>query len=1236
MGLIMQFFSRTLKPSACSHLRLILLAFITMLTLTLAPQTQAATTDFSIVNTDGVVSVTPSSSINYLITITNNGSDASTAILTDPAATGLNKTIVACGTTPGVCVTPPTIANLQAGFTTPNIPLGGTYQLRVTTTVTASSGSVANTATVTAPIGTTDPNNANNTSTDTDIIADYGDAPSDLSSTDPVLTQIYNVLNANSGAAHILTPGVRLGASINSEVDGQPTLAANSDTGDDGVSFPTMPDGKSIFYLGETNTLTVNASTNGYLSVWFDWNENGVWDTAEQVANDLPITTGNNTLPIAVGNSVPQGSKYARFRFCTSTNTCNTASGVAANGEVEDYRLDYLALRDTGNKCNALIDGGFEQGVSGTTYGLYNENSIPGWATTPDMPSGWGFAQRNTIEIWANGFGGGGPGVPSQEGSYFAEINAYVNGTLYQDLTLPPNTTVTWSFWHRGRAGTDTMNVLIGTPSAVIQLLPSSVQGTMSSPSTAWVFYTGSYTVPAGQYVTRFGFHAVSTATGDPSVGNFIDNIQLGLECKDHADAPNTYQTSNSNNGAYHQFMDNPNLYLGTQPDREVDGIPSINANGDDANGTDDENSVSSFPALFSTQTSYSIRATATNTTGQAATLLGWIDFNGNGIFDTNEAAMVNVPNGSNNATVNLNWSGLSGIQVGQTYARLRLTSDLNVATGSLATSKPYGVAGNGEVEDYTFTIAQSYDFSDAPASYGEPAHAIIAGIHLGANPPDAENSALASANASSDDSTSTDDEDGVSNFPTLSTGDPSYSLNVLTTNTSGSAARLVGWIDFNRNGVFDSNEAASANVANGVTNKITALTWASLPSTTQAGASFLRLRLTTDNNIATGTASTSQPEGAAANGEVEDYPLTINHRGFTLSGKVYHDTNVNGANNSEAGLKTITMVLHDMTANTCRSTQTAADGSYRFSQVATGNYRVYEAAAESLPQPSTCPPLTADPNGFLSTTPNYVDVTVSTASVNGVDFGDVQKPSFTLEHSQTILPGSTVIYPHIFSTAANGSVNFSLTESANPSNLDWNVLLYRDASCNSDLDAGDTPLTGSVAVSAGDTLCLLAKVLSPTNTSTGASHTVAITSHFTFGNGSLLTSPVEQTRTDITHTNAGTPTSPIDGAGKLKLSKSVWNVTRNIAGDVALPGETLRYTLTYENIGQGVLDELIVQDSVPAFTQLVGSSQQCGVLPLGVFACTPTVTGDALAWALAGELQPGAQGELFFEVSIK
>jgi uncharacterized repeat protein (TIGR01451 family) len=538
--------------------------------------------------------------------------------------------------------------------------------------------------------------------------------------------------------------------------------------------------------------------------------------------------------------------------------------------------------------------------------------------------------------------------------------------------------------------------------------------------------------------------------------------------------------------------------------------------------------------------------------------------------------------------------------------------------------STPPNIPNDGTSCDSATSLFLGDDYSDAPNGFGVAAHGIDSSLRLGATVT-ADNGALQDADNASDD--------GIATFPVLNATDSSYSVNATVTNTSGTVATLHAWIDLDRNGVFDSDEHTSVAVPNGTNGGTVTLNWASLPGLT-SGASQARFRLTTD------TLTAANPSTAASDGEVEDYALNIiGISSFSIAGKVYHDADVNGVNNSEAGIKNITMVLYDTAANTCQSTRTAADGSYRFNDLApaaANNYIVYEAAAETLPEPRICPPVEADPNGFIFTTPNSLAVTVSTANVSGVDFGDVKQPQFTLEHSQAILPGSTVTYPHLFKTSATGTVSFSLAELADPASLSWEASLFIDTNCNAQLEGGDLPLTGSLAVNAGDTLCLLAKVLAPTNVSSGASYTLEVTSQFTYGDGSLIPIPVEQRRTDLTRTNAGTPTNPVDGAGKLKLTKFVWNATQNRDGDVALPGETLRYTIAYENIGNGALDELIVYDRVPTYTQFVGASQQCGTTPPELSACTPLVSDENLEWRFVGQLLPGSQGEVLYEVIVE
>ena len=69
-----------------------------------------------------------------------------------------------------------TVALLEgAGMVIPTLPAGGTVTFSVTATVTATAGSVTNTATVAPPSGTTDPTPGNNSATDTDTVTPVAD-----------------------------------------------------------------------------------------------------------------------------------------------------------------------------------------------------------------------------------------------------------------------------------------------------------------------------------------------------------------------------------------------------------------------------------------------------------------------------------------------------------------------------------------------------------------------------------------------------------------------------------------------------------------------------------------------------------------------------------------------------------------------------------------------------------------------------------------------------------------------------------------------------------------------------------------------------------------------------------------------------------------------------------------------------------------------------------------------------
>lgn len=138
------------------------------------PVTPLPTADLAITKNDGgLTAVDPNDTVIYTVRVTNNGPDSVTgAILSVPSATGLSKTLVTCSPpAPGQqCVTPPTITDLEGGsFALPPLNSGEFYEIAITTDVTATSGSVTNSATVTAPAGVIDPT-GNNSASDTNTV----------------------------------------------------------------------------------------------------------------------------------------------------------------------------------------------------------------------------------------------------------------------------------------------------------------------------------------------------------------------------------------------------------------------------------------------------------------------------------------------------------------------------------------------------------------------------------------------------------------------------------------------------------------------------------------------------------------------------------------------------------------------------------------------------------------------------------------------------------------------------------------------------------------------------------------------------------------------------------------------------------------------------------------------------------------------------------------------------------
>lgn len=159
-----------------------------------------------------------------------------------------------------------------------------------------------------------------------------------------------------------------------------------------------------------------------------------------------------------------------------------------------------------------------------------------GWSSTQEDNDGTRpcYAHRNAVEIQNY----------RPNGQYAELTESQEHTAIYQDIATTPGTLLAWRLKHASAcAGShvDSMNVMIGRPgqektqpatriaSDANDPLGPVANGLIASDVSSgdgWDTYTGTYTVPAGQTVTRFTFKAVSSL--NPVSGNRLDDISFG------------------------------------------------------------------------------------------------------------------------------------------------------------------------------------------------------------------------------------------------------------------------------------------------------------------------------------------------------------------------------------------------------------------------------------------------------------------------------------------------------------------------------------------------------------------------------------------------------------------------------------------------------------------------------------------------------------------------------------
>jgi len=350
-----------------------------------------------------------------------------------------------------------------------------------------------------------------------------------------------------------------------------------------GDKFNIGTDNKTLYAVWSVNTYRLTYNANGgsgapgqqsatansiiYLSnikperenhTFLGWSTNRNATTAQyQPGDPFNIGTDNKTL-------------FAVWRFGAWTdggvkNAYINNSATAQNGSADNYQLVernntityelkyekwspaplatvpnpvFQAKAPMPGKVN-FINGSFEQPAMNVSLTFFPQAQVPGWSTRPSKSADNSNPGAYIIEIQSikyndpqqNQFA---PHTPDG-GSQYVELNAHVEGTLYQICDTVPGAKIYYEFYHGARmwrpaptANTDVMNFYLraqGAASGGLQRVctDSAVRGTQYK----WGHYTGTYTIPAGQTKTEFSFESVSSTSGDKSVGNYLDGIRL-------------------------------------------------------------------------------------------------------------------------------------------------------------------------------------------------------------------------------------------------------------------------------------------------------------------------------------------------------------------------------------------------------------------------------------------------------------------------------------------------------------------------------------------------------------------------------------------------------------------------------------------------------------------------------------------------------------------------------------
>ena len=491
-----------------------------------------------------------------------------------------------------------------------------------------------------------------------------------------------------NGARHILVNGgPRLGADVTGESNSNSNSTATSDSGDDGISFT------ETLLAGSVATFKVN-SNGGVLNYFFDFNGNGVFGDNPNEVFVANLFGGTETLAVPIPVNARLGTTFARFRL--STIGLLGPTGSAFDGEVEDYQIVIANIPSP-----VLFTEGFDTIV------------------TPNLPDGWETRSTNT-DFWRTQPGDSDSGrnrVTVVAPRLQTNVSSYRSDSTLTSTAIPAgalrtvvqfqnrydfeSNASTNSFYDGGVLeisinGGEFIDVITAGGFFLANGYDGVIQTGNGNPiegRAAFVGASSGYQTTILQVPTsaasgtfQLRWRLGTDIVGQDSGGTWdIDTIRVNAvgQFFDYGDAPLGYGS------ASHVIINDGALALGSDVSAEPSPKYTPFATGDNF----DDGIV--LPATFLVGGTQVITVTAT----QRGIFSGWIDINGDGIWDDGSekvARDVLLQPGTNQITVRLP----AGAATGATLARFRISTQAGLSA--------VGSAPDGEVEDYAINITTS------------------------------------------------------------------------------------------------------------------------------------------------------------------------------------------------------------------------------------------------------------------------------------------------------------------------------------------------------------------------------------------------------------------------------------------------------------------------------------------------------------------------------------------------